>query len=114
MPAASDITAYSFEEGVLQRALGSIRGVRLTTEGGTQAEATTLVSRLNSCRVASRKQATKLFLDSDPRWGKSPYDSLTIRKITNMAKLSNPPIPVWVVEILNREAKEGKVTVEDL
>lgn len=76
-----NISMYPVEEELLQRAIESPQGIRVRFKDLTKDFSKWSIStrhRLNQCREADRQRNQTIYPESDPRWGKSPFDALMI------------------------------------
>lgn len=76
-----NIAMYPVEEEVLNRALESPTGIKVRYKDLTKDFSKWGIAtrhRLNQCREADRQRNQTIYPEADPRWGKSPFDALSI------------------------------------
>ena len=74
MPLSDSILSYEDVRAVLDRALDSAHGIRITLP--TKGKAIHMRHRLYKFRALDRRESTKIYPPSDVRYGVSVYDSL--------------------------------------
>lgn len=72
------IGAFSDCIDYFEKALASSRGIRV--EFADWGDATHFVMRMNQARKLERQDARRMFTHDDPRWGKSAFDCLMVRR----------------------------------
>lgn len=77
MPAPRSIDAYKDCEDFFNRALGSEKGIGIST--GSNGEATHLAQKLNTYRNRLRKDSRKIYPSDDPRAGATAFDKFQIK-----------------------------------
>ena len=78
MPLPKSNEAYADVEAHFERALASPRGIAITV--ASPGTATQLAQKFNAFRERLRKQSRKVYPPEDPRYGRSTYDALQVRK----------------------------------
>lgn len=79
MAYASSVTSYPDLRNVLDKALESTKGVRLTFEDDKAA--TTFKGRVHSFRFLDRKENKKIYPEDHPMHGRSVYDPLMVKTV---------------------------------
>lgn len=74
---SNSLASYPDVAALLDKALASTKGLRLTFE--TPAKATFNRGRINAYRARVRLQNMKVYPAEDPMHGATPYDSLMIK-----------------------------------
>lgn len=96
MAYATSISSYPDIRQLLDRALESPKGVRLTFE--SKKEALTFKGRVHSFRFMDRKENAKIYPEDHPMHQRSVYDPLTCKSVSET-----------VVDVLKLEAVEFNV-----
>lgn len=96
MPLAKDLSAYEDIRPYFERALESLKGIRINTP--SNGDAVSMRSRFYAMRKLERARSLEIFEPGDSRRGISPYENLKIEVVDN--------------QILIRHV--APITVEDL
>lgn len=75
-------TSYPDIIEVFDRALDSPKGLRM--KFATSSEATRWRGRANSFRMRDRQESERLYPPSEPQHGKSVYDPLMVKKVSDL------------------------------
>ena len=86
---------------ILEKALGARKGVRIVFENRKQA--TTYTHRIYRARMADRDQSKKTSDPSDIKYGASPYDVLSVKRIDDTT-----------IQVMNAGLASGIVTMEEI
>ena len=86
---------------VLDKSLEAKNGVRIVFENKKQA--TTYTHRIYRARMADRDQSKKITDPSDVKYGASPYDVLSVKRIDDKT-----------IQIANAAAVSGIVSMEEI
>lgn len=76
---SSALASYDREREVLDRALGSPKGIRLDFD--TRDDAVSFRMRCYGLRRVDRRNNCLLYPQSDPSWGRSAYDVLILKVV---------------------------------
>lgn len=96
MPLAKNLSAYEDIRPHFDRALQSIRGIRINTP--SHGAAVSLRARFYAMRKLERERSIEIYLPEDPRRGMSPYENLSI-EIDDTAVILRPVAPITVEDL---------------
>lgn len=82
---SKSLDAYPDIRDILDKALVAVKGVEV--EYPANNVAVLFVSRCNTFRGLDRKENTRIYGETDPKAGRSPYDILRISRRENIVRI---------------------------